>query len=133
MREIKYIVLHCTATSQSATVGAIVKYWKEQLKWQNPGYHFIVKSNGEIVQLQPIDKPSNGVKGFNANSIHISYIGGQYNDDRTKEQRIAMEGLIKALHGVYPKAVIQGHRDFPNVHKACPNFEVSDWLTEIGL
>ena len=78
MREIKYIVLHCTATSKDATVENIKKYWKERLGWKNVGYHFIIKPNGKIEKLAGINTITNGVRGFNDRSIHISYIGGKY-------------------------------------------------------
>ncbi len=76
MREIKYIVLHCTATNQKVTVQSIFDYWKNERKWNNPGYHFLIEANGTVHELLPIDKVSNGAAGYNANSIHISYIGG---------------------------------------------------------
>ena len=132
MREIKYIVLHCTATDQSAKVESIVKYWKRK-GWKNAGYHFIIDDLGNITNLQLLSKSSNGVRGYNANSIHISYIGGKDEDDRTPAQEIAQEGLVKALHAVYPNAEILGHRDFPNVKKSCPRFDVKAWLKQIEL
>ncbi len=131
MREIKYIVMHCAATPQNTTVTSILNYWKNILAWKSPGYHFLIEANGKINHLHPLDKPSNGVRGYNQNSIHISYIGGQHTDDRTTEQRFAMAGLVKALKAVYVDAEIKGHRDFPDVHKLCPNFEVKDWIKEI--
>lgn len=139
MRPIEHIVLHCTATDNSAKVSSIVRYWKDKLGWKNPGYHFLIESNGAITQLQPLDKPSNGVAGYNANSIHISYIGGidtatgRAKDTRTPEQKNAMEGLVKALHAVFPNAKLLGHRDFPGVKKDCPSFSVASYLKEIGL
>ena len=133
MRDIKYIVLHCTATSKDTKVENIVKYWKERLGWKNVGYHFIIEDDGQVTQLQPLSKPSNGVKGYNSNSIHVSYIGGKDFDDRSVEQRAAQEGIIKALHAVYPDAEILGHCDFPNVSKSCPRFDVKQWLKEIEL
>ena len=138
MRAINYIVIHTTATDQNAKVESILRYWREKRGWKNPGYHFIIDKYGFITQLQPLSKPSNGVKGHNFESINISYIGGidekgNPKDTRTQQQYDAMTGLIKALHGVFPKATIQGHRDFPGVHKACPSFEVKDYLKEIKL
>jgi hypothetical protein len=35
---------------------------------------------------------------------------------------------IKRLIYKYPKAEVKGHRDFPNVHKACPSFDVKTCL-----
>jgi len=127
MREIKFLAVHCTATPQTATVSSIQNYWKNVLKWKMPGYHFIIKPDGEVVQLLEIEKVSNGVKGFNSVSINISYIGGVDSqnkpiDNRTEAQKKALLDLLKKLKKQFPKAVIQGHRDFPEVKKACPSF-----------
>lgn len=128
MRTVKYIAVHCTATAQTATIEAIQKYWREHLKWTMPGYHFIIKANGEVVNLLTTDKVSNGVKGFNSETINISYIGGvdkrnNPKDTRTFAQRVELLQLLKALREKHPTAIIQGHRDFPNVKKACPSFD----------
>lgn len=127
-RNIKYIVLHCTATSQNTSISAIQSYWQKQLGWKMPGYHFIVKPDGELVQLLPIEQVSNGVQGFNSQSVNISYIGGvdQDNvplDNRTPAQKVTILKKLKELKLKFPLAKIQGHRDFPNVHKACPSFD----------
>jgi len=124
MRDIKYIVCHCTATDQNAKVDAILNYWRTKLGWKNPGYHFLIEADGKIHNLQPLDKPSNGVRGYNANSIHISYIGGKYKDDRTEAQKSSIDAVVRTMSAMFPKAIIQGHRDFPNVAKSCPRFDV---------
>ena len=128
MRDIKYIAVHCTATAQTATIEAIQKYWREHLKWAMPGYHYIVKANGEIVELLSIDKVSNGVKGFNQETINVCYIGGVDKNNIPKDTRtIAQKKSLKAILVTYkkrfPTAKIQGHRDFPKVKKACPSFD----------
>lgn len=132
-RDIKYIVVHCTATPVTATIEAIKKYWRETLKWKNNGYHFILLRDGTVVQITPESKIANGVKGFNEHAIHLSYIGGvdvkgKPIDNRTTAQKEAMFNLIMKLHNCYPNAEIKGHRDFPNVQKACPSFDVKEWL-----
>lgn len=33
-RDIKYIVIHCTATRQDSKVSSIVNYWKNSLDWK---------------------------------------------------------------------------------------------------
>lgn len=128
MRNIKYIALHCTATAQTATIDSIQKYWREHLKWAMPGYHFIIKADGVLVSLLTTDKVSNGVKGFNHETINISYIGGvdannKPKDTRTEKQKNTILKLLKELKLKHPTAIIQGHRDFPNVKKACPSFD----------
>lgn len=129
-------MLHCTATPQSATIESIKAYWRNKLKWKNPGYHFIIKSDGEIVKLLPITEVSNGVKGHNHDSINIAYIGGvdakeRATDNRTTAQKAAQVKLLHDLKKQFPKAEILGHRDFPGVKKDCPSFDVKKWLKEI--
>ena len=137
MRTIRHIVLHCTASTQDATVEDIQSYWRRNLGWKSPGYHFLIEANGVVHNLQPIELPSNGVAGHNANSIHISYIGGVNGkkavDNRTPKQIETMIRLVREMKSKFPKAMILGHRDFKGVNKACPSFDVAQWLKSVGL
>ena len=131
MRQIKYLAVHCTATSQKTSISAIQSYWKNQLGWKMPGYHFIVMPDGEIVSLLPIEQVSNGVAGFNSVLINIAYLGGVDaknvpQDTRTPQQKASLLKLLKELKQKFPTAIIQGHRDFPNVKKACPSFDAKN-------
>ncbi len=132
-RNIKYIVLHCTDTSPLASVDAIKRYWKEHNKWEKPGYHYIIKSNGEVVKLLGEHEISNGVLGFNKNCINIAYIGGRtkdgkHADTKTPEQEDAMYDLIMSIFKRHPKAELKGHCEFPNQGgRTCPNFDVTEW------
>lgn len=134
MRDIKYIVIHCTATPQNTTIDSIRRYW-QRIGWRNVGYHLIIKSDGTYERLAEDSQITNGVTGYNRNSIHISYIGGidasnKPSDNRTREQRETMRTLVRTLKSKYPNAEVLGHRDFPNARKACPSFDVKTWLTE---
>lgn len=131
MRPIKYLAVHCTATSQKTSISAIQSYWKNQLGWKMPGYHFIVMPDGEIVSLLPIEQVSNGVAGFNSALINIAYLGGVDaknvpQDTRTPQQKASLLKLLKELKQKFPTATIQGHRDFPKVKKACPSFDAKN-------
>ena len=133
MREIKYIVVHCTATQSDTKIESIQNYWREKLGWKNPGYHYIIKRNGEIVRLQSENLIANGVGGHNQCAIHISYIGGVDKnnvpiDNRTDAQKHALFNKLISLSEKYPQAMILGHRDFPGVSKMCPSFDVKEWL-----
>ena len=131
MRNIEFLCVHCTATPQSTTVESIQRYWKENLKWKSPGYHKIVKANGEVITLAQDDAVCNGVVGFNSVSLHVSYIGGIDSrgnafDNRTQGQRDALSQVLHAWRAKYPDAKIQGHRDFlkRGVNwKECPSFD----------
>lgn len=116
MRNIKYIAVHCTASSQVTTVEGLRKEFKQK-GWVNPGYHYVVAPDGKITEMLPEDKISNGVKGYNAITVNVAYIGGidQHGkpvDNRTEAQKASLRSLLKMLHKKYPTAVIQGHRDF---------------------
>jgi N-acetylmuramoyl-L-alanine amidase len=124
MREIKYIAVHCTATSQNVKVETILKNWKAK-GWKRPGYHYLIDKDGVIHNLHPEEQYSNGVKGYNMQTINVCYIGGLKVDDRTDAQKAIMLGLLKHLKGKYPNALIQGHRDF-GVNKACPRFNAKE-------
>lgn len=139
MRDIDYIVLHCTATPQNTTVESIKRYWREKRKWKSPGYHFIIDTAGKCHILQDISRPTNGVRGYNDRSIHISYIGGidstgKAKDTRTAAQKRETETLLRELLELLPcRPDILGHKDFPGVNKACPSFDVQKWLKETGI
>jgi N-acetylmuramoyl-L-alanine amidase len=124
MRDIKYIAVHCTATSQNVKVETILKNWKAK-GWKRPGYHYLIDKDGVIHNLHPEEQFSNGVKGYNMQTINVCYIGGLKVDDRTDAQKAIMLGLLKHLKGKYPNALIQGHRDF-GVNKACPRFNAKE-------
>ena len=126
MRDIKYIAIHCTATSQNVKVDTILNNWKRK-GWKRPGYHYLIDKDGVIHNLHPEEQFSNGVKGYNMQTINVCYIGGKDVDDRTDAQKAIMLGLLKHLKGKYPNALIQGHRDFLQRGKPgwkeCPRFD----------
>ena len=129
MRTITHLVVHCTATPATASVASIQRHWREVLKWRAMGYHVIIEANGNVVRLADDSAVCNGVAGHNATSLHVSYIGGIRlpsgipHDTRTDAQKAALERVLREWKQKYPRAVIQGHRDFPNVRKACPSFD----------
>lgn len=133
-RNIQHIVIHCTATQPNTTIESIKKYWKEVRGWVDiPGYHYLIKSNGELVKLLDEGKNSNGVYLHNSTCLNVAYIGGidkegKPKDTRTRAQEDTMFNLIVALTERYPQAQVLGHRDFPGVAKACPSFDVKTWL-----
>lgn len=130
-RNVNRLVFHCTATSQTATVTAIQRYWRETLKWRSPGYHIIVKPDGSWTQLLDFNGVSNGVAGINSTSLHIAYIGGidsrgRAVDNRTDAQREVFETVWRAFNAKLPKLTYHGHYEFSK--KACPSFNVENWI-----
>lgn len=129
MRDIHYIVVHCSATKEGKDFGVDdFRKWHKRKGWSDVGYHFCIRLDGTIEDGRPIEKIGAGVRGYNSNSIHVCYTGGvdeniKPKDTRTKEQKESLFYLLTDLKRRFPKAEILGHRDFPDVRKACPSFD----------
>ena len=100
------------------------------MKWKTVGYHYIIKADGEVVNLLDIAHPSNGVAGWNSQIVNVCYIGGidkdgKPKDTRTDAQKASLLRVIGDLKARFPNAKIQGHRDLPKVNKACPSFDAN--------
>lgn len=133
-RDIRLIVVHCAAIPKGLNPD---KEWYNRVwelnDWNNPGYHIVVREGGDLIWMQPFNKPSNGAKGHNLHALHICYNGGvdiDFNplDTRTDQQKIVLSSLIQVLQEVYPEAEVKLHNELTN--KACPSFyEVDDIFT----
>lgn len=142
MRDVRYIVIHCTAGNQSQTIESIKAYWKS-LGWKSVGYHRIIKADGKVVELAMPDEITNGVRGHNTHAYHICWIGGADGDNRTIEQKASLAKEIKRAQSMFPNAEVVGHRDLsPDLDgdgvieshewvKLCPQFDVADFLEQI--
>lgn len=135
MRDIKQIVIHCSATTPSMDIGAheIKRWHTEERGWTDIGYHLVCRRDGTIERGRPFKRPGAHVKGYNHSSIGICWVGGvsesgKAEDNRTADQSLALYQEITRLKEQFPGAEVLGHRDFPGVTKACPCFDVKDWL-----
>lgn len=135
MRNIKYIIVHCSAGNQGAKAADVIHYHtgpksRKCLGWSAPGYHYFIEADGNIVSMWPEEKISNGCKGVNRESIHVCYAGGvDLNnnlspiDNRTDAQKESLIKVLKMLKKRYPGGEIRSHRDFAS--KACPSFDAT--------
>lgn len=133
-RPINRIILHCTASTLTATPEAIQRYWREQLGWRNPGYHYLIDHRGGRHILAHLSQVTNGVRGRNWDSCHISTIGGRDYDNRTDAQKRELIQLITELRSdqILGNIPIYGHNDFTSL-KECPNYNVAEWLLSVGI
>jgi N-acetylmuramoyl-L-alanine amidase len=74
---------------------------------------------------------SNGVAGFNSDSINISYIGGidvkaKAIDNRTPQQKETFKTIYELFKHKLNGVTFHGHNEFSN--KACPSYKVKDDL-----
>lgn len=131
-----FIVVHCSATrpSQNFDVNDI-RRMHLQRGFLDVGYHFVIKRDGTIQRGRDLDRQGAHVSGYNHLSVGVCLIGGVSENDVnvpqdnfTPEQENSLRTVLALLRREFPNAVIQGHRDFPGVKKACPSFDVATWL-----
>lgn len=132
-RHTNFIVIHCSATKPSQDIGAEdIRKWHLAQGWDDIGYHYVIRRNGQRELGRPTFAVGAHVQGFNSNSLGICLVGGideQGNPENnyTPEQMQALSIAVAGLVAAYPGAVVRGHRDFPDVKKACPCFDASGW------
>lgn len=134
--EIKFLVVHTSATRPSVDIDVIeIDRWHRARGWDGIGYHYVIRRDGWVELGRLPDVIGAHVKGFNHCSLGICLVGGlnevtaEPQDNYTGRQKVRLEALLRYLKHAYPHAYILGHRDFPDVKKACPCFDVRDWLT----
>jgi N-acetyl-anhydromuramyl-L-alanine amidase AmpD len=139
--KIQFVTIHCTATPEGrANTAAEVTQWDIE-RFGQPSYHYVIELDGKVTKTLRHDQRGAHTGGHNTGNIGISYVGGTESlnaggkpkDTRTPEQLRELEHTLRNVLMVCPHAVVRGHRDWPDVHKACPSFDVHNWLNEIGL
>ena len=134
---VKFLTIHCAATPEDRHVTADqITAW-DKVKFGQTSYHWVVELDGKRVRTLRDDQRGAHVGGANSGNIGICYIGGvdkamNAKDTRTAAQKASLLTLIRTYKARYPGITIRGHRDWPGVKKACPSFDMSDWLAETG-
>lgn len=144
--DVKYIVIHCSATYENIPYDVEdIRDTHKKRGFRDIGYHFVIKLDGTVQKGRDIDEVGAHVKGYNSHSIGVCYIGGldsngKAKDTRTPEQKQSLKKLVDVLSIIYPNAEILGHRDLsPDLDgdgiiekhewmKECPCFDVKLWL-----
>lgn len=135
----KFITIHCSATRPSWSDCDVedLRHMHTSKGWSDIGYHWVITRDGIMQVGRPMSRNGAGVKGHNANNIHICLIGGVDEDNKpvnnfTGNQFDTLRHAITSFagrHGIREEN-IKGHRDWPNVAKECPCFDVQDKLQE---
>lgn len=133
-----YLVIHCAATKASMDIGvAEIAKWHREKGWFDVGYHYVIRRDGTVEKGRPDDRPGAHARSYNHISLGICLVGGVSEDGKTPEDNFtfgqwnSLTELVTNLKETYPDAVVLGHRDLPNVHKACPSFDVQSWWATV--
>lgn len=137
MRELKYIVLHCSATPVTMDVGAAeIRKWHKGKGWKDIGYHFVIKLSGKLEYGRPLQQIGSHVLGYNRASVGICYVGGMEDkkakDTMNPKQEKTFRDLVATLRNRFGPLEVWGHNDFTDA-KACPSFKVGEKFADLKL
>ncbi len=144
------MAIHHTVTQTGSTQAQYeakmrqMRNWHRDQGWCDIGYHFVITVDGTIFEARPIKHIGAHVAYSNTGNIGISFMGcfhptqcgaagGPHQP--TAAMINAAGKLVKKLSGIYgiarTSSKIKGHRQHPNVSKACPGDYVINLLPQI--
>ena len=144
--QIKYLTIHCAATPAGRRVThQEITAW-DTAKFGQTSYHWVIELDGFQYRTLPDIAKGAHVGGHNTGNIGICYVGGMSEDmkkpqdTRTEAQIRSMASLVRHYRKIAPGIIVRGHRDwYEDIDgngrvdsyewkKACPSFDVSEWL-----
>lgn len=123
MRAVNKVFIHCSASdNKNHDDISVIKQWHLERGFNDVGYHFFIKKDGEIQKGRPLEKTPAAQKGHNTGSIAVCLSGL---DQFTQKQFDALRRLCERFDDEYT-VTFHGHREVSN--KLCPNFEYKSVL-----
>lgn len=129
---IKYIVVHSTATPTLVSDAQLKQSWRDNGEY--PPFHYLVERNGEVSPLLRFKKQTKGKQPLHQEYIHIAYTGGigktgLPENTMSPLQEDALFDLLVLLSERYPDAVIVGQNELTEGADTSPGFSVKQWLS----
>lgn len=134
--DIRYIVVHCSATRASQPYPPEALERDHQARgFHSAGYHFCIRRSGIICPLRPLSQMGAHVLGYNRCSYGVCYEGGLDDDGRpadtrTPAQRTALIQLLQLLLKLAPQATILGHRDLSPDRNGDGRITPDEWIKQ---
>ena len=136
------IIIHCSATKPSMNIGANeIREWHIARGWSDIGYNGIIKRDGTFEAGRDLDGDGDFLeetgahaRGFNKESIGFCLVGGvdengQPDSNFTFKQLKTLYEIVNDTMANFGISEVCGHRDLPNVAKACPCFNVEAFFS----
>lgn len=142
------IIVHCSATrpdwmrgkTGQQKVDTIRKWHVEERGWKEIAYAEVIDRNGKRYKGRDLnnnddvfDEIGAHTKGRNKHSIGVCLLGGfgsnendKFEDHFTPEQEKSLLEFIEEVQARFGDVEISGHNEY--ARKACPGFQVKDWL-----
>ncbi len=141
--QVDTIVIHCvgdeliwngafidpTLIDKWHAAGGMVRKAEYRERW-NPhlahfGYHAMIDPAGGVHTGRGLDEQGEHVKGHNNHTWGVLFSGAT---KWTYNAWWALRGLVLQWNEMLGDPIVCGHRDFANVKKTCPNFDVAAWV-----
>lgn len=128
MRNIDFIIVHCSATDTNVSFDILKKNAINE-GYSDIPYHYVITQDGCVISGRSLDVVGAHCKGFNLHSIGICLVGGKNRFDFTLLQISQLLLLLKHLCKQFniDKSDIYSHYEF-NKNKTCPNFDIKNLL-----
>lgn len=122
-RRFENIIVHCSASDVEAhdNISVIKKWHVEENGWKDVGYHYFIKSNGDLQYGRPIQEVGAHCKGNNLTSIGVCLHGKTV---FKREQFITLADLVAHLFQVFNINDVKGHSYYDKNKPYCPGFNV---------
>ena len=133
MREIDMLVVHCTASPDTADDIGIddVRLWHvNDNGWSDVGYHWLITKSADLQRGRPEERQGAGVKGYNKKSIHICWVG-MYDCHKSQYAALLIQSAEIVIRYNIPIENIVGHGELPSVLKTCPNLNMTKFRNGI--
>jgi N-acetylmuramoyl-L-alanine amidase len=150
MGKLTLLILHCTATPEGRNVTPDeIMLWHlspppKGRGWKQVGYSDMIDLHGNPINLVRYNEDdivdpweiTNGATGVNGIARHAVYVGGTDKQGNAKDTRNAaqldsMKRYVLGMIKNHPSIKVGGHNQF--AAKACPSFNVPEWLRSIGV
>lgn len=144
--KISDVTVHCSATPPDMAVDVRVISGMHALRgFISPGpgepicgYHWVIHRDGTIEKGRSEQFVGAHVEGHNTGNLGVCLAGGvdkknNPQNNYTDDQWLSLVVVLKDMQSRHGHVTIRGHKDWPQVAKACPCFDVSAWLKTVGL
>jgi len=124
MRELRRIVIHHSASDNPKhdDIEVIRKWHVDERGWSDVGYHYFIKSNGDLQYGRPLWKVGSHCRGANMDSIGICLHGDKI---FSREQYAELAQLCWQIQVLTEITDIKGHSFYDKKNKPnCPGFNV---------
>lgn len=123
MRKITAHVVHCSDSLDGDV--KVVRQWHKARGFNDVGYHFVIRRDGEIEVGRTLDVVGAHCQGHNSTTVGTCLIG---KDKFEPAQFEALRRIDTMLRSMYPDIKLYGHCELDTHGKTCPCFDVHKTL-----